>query len=198
MRHDHEYIKTGTAKLLTLFRPATGELRACGVTTAPNTVLHPWLKAELGALVPPVPPAAAPVCQRSVVMDHAWSAWYPYPMAEPIPPLRIILVWDNLAGHKSYDLVRWLFQHGILPVYTPIGGSWLNMAESIQRIIVRRALAGQHPETPAQIIAWLEATVAGWNAQPTPFIWGGARQERRCRARQRRLGGSGAVIARVV
>jgi len=118
-------------------------------------------------------------------------------MWAPIPPLRMILVWDNLAGHTSYDRVRWLYQHRILPLSTPLGGSWLNMAESIQRIIVQRTLAGQHPETPAQIIAWLEARVVGWNAQPTPFIWGGARQERRQRARQRRLSGSGVVIPMV-
>ncbi len=42
---------------------------------------------------------------------------------------------------------------------------------------------------------WLAATVRGWNAQPTPFVWGGQRQQRRWRARQRRyaVGGSGAV-----
>ncbi len=41
-------------------------------------------------------------------------------------------------------------------LYTPLGGSWLNMAESIQRILVRRALAGQHPRSPEEIIAWLD------------------------------------------
>ena len=43
----HEYIRGGTAKLLTLFRPATGEVRAKGVPRAPNAVLHPWLQHEL-------------------------------------------------------------------------------------------------------------------------------------------------------
>src|ERR671929_611864 len=43
----HEYERGGTAKLLTLFRPATGELRAKGVISAPNAVLHPWLKEQL-------------------------------------------------------------------------------------------------------------------------------------------------------
>src|SRR6266571_1540794 len=43
----HEYVRGGTAKLLTLFRPATGELRAKGVLSAPNAVLHPWLQQEL-------------------------------------------------------------------------------------------------------------------------------------------------------
>ncbi len=31
------------------------------------------------------------------------------------------------------------------------------MAESIQRILKRRALAGHHPQTPEQMIAWLAA-----------------------------------------
>ncbi len=66
---------------------------------------------------------------------------------------------------------------------------------SIQRIIVRRALAGQEPATPADLIAWLEETAAGWNEEPTPFVWDGKRRERRRRARARRLGGSAAVAA---
>ena len=72
------------------------------------------------------------------------------------------------------------------------------MAESIQRILKRRALEGQHPQTPAEIIALLEATVRGWNQTPTSFVWGGKRALRRARSRQRqhRLGGSGACGAR--
>lgn len=45
-RLPHEYQRRGTAKLLTLFRPATGTLRAKGVQSAPNVVLHPWLKEQ--------------------------------------------------------------------------------------------------------------------------------------------------------
>ena len=82
-----------------------------------------------------------------------------------------------------------------MPLYTPLGGSWLNMAESLQRILVGRALAGQHPQTAQEIIQWLEETVAGWNAGPTAFVWDGKRRERRQRARRRRLGGSAAVLA---
>lgn len=43
---------------------------------------------------------------------------------------------------------------GIMPLYTPLGGSWLNMAESIQRILKQRALEGHHPQTPEEIIDW--------------------------------------------
>jgi hypothetical protein len=68
------------------------------------------------------------------------------------------------------------------------------MAESVQRIIYDRALRGQHPKTAKEVITWLEDAVAGWNAMPTPFIWDGKRRERRMRAKQRHLGGSGATI----
>src|SRR5258708_39248938 len=40
----HEYVRGGTAKLLTLLRPATGDVLANGVLSAPNAVLHPWLQ----------------------------------------------------------------------------------------------------------------------------------------------------------
>jgi transposase len=47
----HEYIRGGTAKRLTLFGPATGELRAKGVLSAPKAVLHPWLKEQLSEVL---------------------------------------------------------------------------------------------------------------------------------------------------
>lgn len=91
-----------------------------------------------------------------------------------------------------------MFAHGIMSLYTPLIGSWLNMAESMQRILKRRALEGQHPQTPAEISALLEATVRGWNQDSTPFVWGGKRALWRARSRQRRhrLRGSGACVAR--
>src|SRR5579863_6947448 len=195
----HEYERGGTAKLLTLFRPATGQLRAKGVLSAPNVVLHPWLKEQLWEILKEIEekqpgetlPAEAerPPCAR-------WETWLGHPPHRSLPPLRIVLVLDNLAGHLSYDLVAWFFDHGVMPLYTPIGGSWLNMAESVQRIIVSRALAGQHPKNAQEVIDWLEQTVAGWNQHPTPFVWNGKRRQRRVRARLRRLAGSGASIVK--
>jgi DDE superfamily endonuclease len=193
----HEYERGGTAKLLTLFRPATGHLRAKGVLSAPNAVLHPWLKEQLTEVLAEIerkqptetlpPEAQRPPCAQ-------WETWLGHPLRRPLPPLRIIVILDNLAGHLSYDLVLWFFDHGVMPLYTPIGGSWLNMAESVQRIIVRRALGGQHPKNAQEVIDWLEQTVDGWNQDPTPFVWNGKRRRRRERARLRRLGGSGAAV----
>jgi hypothetical protein len=194
----HEYERGGTAKLLTLFRPATGKMRAKGVVSVTNAVLHPWLTEELSVMLARIEkehPRAELPPEAERPLYARWETWLGYPPRSTEPPLRIILVMDNLAGHLSYDLVRWLFKHGVMPLYTPVGGSWLNMAESVQRIIVRRALAGQHPKDAQQVIDWLEQTVEGWNDDPTPFVWNGKRRRRRERARLRRLGGSGASIA---
>jgi hypothetical protein len=76
-----------------------------------------------------------------------------------------------------------------------VGGSWLNMAESIERVLKRRALDGQHPHSPAEIGTWFEQTARNWNEQPTPFVWNGKRRQRRRRSygeQIHRLGGSGA------
>ncbi len=192
-RQPHEYVRGGTAKLLTLFRPATGEVRGKGVTNAPNAVLHPWLRDELAQVLATLPAVTAPEAARPPAAR--WATWLGHEPREPLPPLRLLLIWDNLAGHLSWSILQWLFQHGVMPLYTPLGGSWLNLAEALQRIIVRRALAGQHPQSAQEVITWLEETVAGWNAQPTPFVWDGKRRERRARARQRRLGGAAGALA---
>jgi DDE superfamily endonuclease len=189
----HEYLRGGTAKLLTLFRPATGEVRAKGVPSAPNAVLHPWLKSELLHILAELPDA--PTDAAAPPAPTQWATWLGHVPHLPLPPLRLILVWDNLAGHVSTAMVTWLFAHGVMPLYTPLSGSWLNMAESVQRIISGRALSGQHPQSVAELITWLHDTVAGWNAAPTPFVWNGKRRERRLRARQRRLGGSATTLA---
>jgi DDE superfamily endonuclease len=188
----HASIRGGTAKLLTLFRPATGVLRAKGVEHATNAILHPWRQEELAQVLAERPAVSVPEPERPALAQ--WTTWLGHAPRAALPPLRLILIWDNLAGHLSWAIVQWLFQHGVLPLYTPLSGSWLNMAESVQRIIVGRALAGHHPATAGELMEWLADTVAGWNAAPTPFVWGGKRYERRQRARQRRLGGSGAAL----
>jgi hypothetical protein len=201
VQYPHEYVREGTVKQLTLFHPASGEVRVKGVRHCPNAVLHPWLKAELAAILATLPePTAALSPEDNRRHWERWQQGLSIRITLPIvlPPLRLLLVLDNLAGHLTPSLVLWLFGHGVMPLYTPLGGSWLNMAESIQRILKRRALDGHHPQTPEEIITWLEAAAHGWNRQPTPFAWGGMRKARRERARQRRhaLAGSGACIQR--
>jgi hypothetical protein len=195
-RQPHAYVRNGTAKMLTLFHPATGQVRVKGVTRSTNAILHPWIKEQVTEILNSLP--EKPIFDEDK-NRQVWEAWQQgltkrITLSEKLPPLRMLLIWDNLQGHYTTELVLWLFAHGVMLLYTPLGGSWLNMAESIQRIMVRRGLAGQTPQTPEQIIDWFEAVARNWNDHPTPFEWGGARSARRERSRNRRhaLGGSGA------
>jgi len=162
-------------ELLTLFHPASGALRVKGVESCTNVVLHTWLKEELTDILVDLSekqPALSAAENRAI-----WEGWregltVKATLIADLPPLRMLLVMDNLKGHHTPAFLCWLFSQGILPLYTPLGGSWLNMAESIQRIIKRRALEGYYPTSTDQITAWLEAVAKGWNADPTPFDFG--------------------------
>src|SRR3954451_9116596 len=200
----HEDSRGGTTKILTRFHPATGQVRLQPAPRGTNAVLHPWLRERLSAIL-----AMLPVPQASrdpAATQAAWAVWQagltmPFTLPDNLPPLRLLLVWDNLTGHKTPDLVLWLCAHGVMPLYTPVGGSWLNMAESIERVLKRRALDGQHPHSPEAIGSWFEQTARAWNEQPTPFVWNGKRRQRRRRSGGEpihRLGGSGACTYKLL
>ena len=96
--------------------------------------------------------------------------------------------WGDAGVHAT----RWeLVECATPPVRCVFG---VKKAESIQRIVVHRALDGSELDSPEAVIAALEATVSGWNRAPTPFVWGGKRHLRRERARARWLGDSGALV----
>jgi transposase len=198
----HEYIRGGTTKILTLFHPASGQVRLQPAARGTNAVLHPWLRERLSAILAELPPSGP--SQDVAATQAAWAVWQagltmPFTLPHDLPPLRLLLVWDNLTGHKTPELVLWLCAQGVMPLYTPVGGSWLNMAESIERVLKRRALDGQHPHSPDEIGSWFEQTARAWNEQPTPFVWNGKRRQRRRRSsgdQTHRLGGSGACTHR--
>src|SRR3954454_6002687 len=69
----HEYVRQGTTKILTLFHPATGQVRVRPATRGTNAVLHGWLKETPGAVVAALPAGAAasdPAATRAL-----WEAW---------------------------------------------------------------------------------------------------------------------------
>ena len=124
-RLPHEYLRDGTAKVLTLFHPADGRVRVQGVTTCPNAILHPWLERELAAILAAMP---EPKRVAEATIPRPWQHWQDGLTIKPtlldeLPPLRMLLILDNLAGHKTPAFVCWLFEHGIMPLYTPVGGS---------------------------------------------------------------------------
>ena len=196
----HGWMKSQLAKILDGPAPgiaasaveppdSTGPLPATDVPTAAGgTSAAERAKEAAGGIVPD------PEANRAV-----WERWHAGLKIKPtlpkeLPILRMLLVPDDLAGHKTASFVLWLFSLGIMPSYTPVGGSWLNVAESIQRILKGRALRGQHPTDTGEIVERFRSVARHWNRNPTPFVWGGKRATRRKRRRERRhgVGGSGA------
>jgi transposase len=188
--------------LLTLFHPKTGYVIGEGVRKCPNTVLQPWLQEKIELILEQSPLESS--CKESKKARYEkWKKWQkglkmPFTLPKDLASLRMLLILDNLKGHKTPSFVLWLVEHGVMPLYTPLAGSWLNMAESVQNIIKRRALNGQHPKNAEETIQRLEAAVASWDRHPTPFIWNGKRAARRKRSRDKlkSLEGSGALANR--
>lgn len=126
-RYSHEYIRNGTAKLLTLLHPATGQVRVTGVTSSANAVLHPWLKEQLTHILDTLP--APTTLSTTEQRQGEWARWQEgltirFTLLTELPPLRLLLILDNLGSHKTPEFVCWLMAHGIMPLYTPLGGRW--------------------------------------------------------------------------
>ncbi len=71
------------------------------MATAPNAVLHPWLKAEL-AILAALPAADAPRAEATRACWEAWQAGLRERFtfaADDLPLLRALLTWDK--AHKS-------------------------------------------------------------------------------------------------
>jgi hypothetical protein len=130
------------------------------------------LKAQLTQILQTLPEASPRAAYPERFIWEPWQENLTRRVGLPLqlPPLRLLLVMDNRIGPKNPDWLCWCFAHGILPLYTPLGGSWLNRAESIQRLLKRRALDGQEFLSPQPLIQALEAVAAHWNAHPTPLV----------------------------
>lgn len=93
---------------MALFCPDSGEVRARGVTYATNAVLHPWLQQELDAILQDLP-QPLPILNASVTraMWESWQQGLEIRITLPpvLPTLRLLLIWDNLRGHWTPDLI---------------------------------------------------------------------------------------------
>jgi hypothetical protein len=103
-RYPHEYQPNGPAKILTLFHPASGQVRLHGVSPCPNRVLHTWLKQTLTEILASLPPAAE---FYGVAANYCWwQSWRDgldyLTLRTPLPPLRMVLIMDSpYAGNLT-------------------------------------------------------------------------------------------------
>lgn len=80
----HEYFRNGTAKILTLFHPADGQVRLEGTLTCPNLVLHDGLQRELSAILSTLPPDASLL--NPAVARPLWEGWQAGLIAKRVCP----------------------------------------------------------------------------------------------------------------
>ena len=120
-RQAHEYVRTGTAKVLTPFHPGSGRVEVDGATSCTNAVLHAWLERGLSQVLAALPvPAPVPPGESCRASRERWQEGPTWPITLPAnpPPLRVLLVLDNPAGHRTPEFVCWLFAQGVMPLYS--------------------------------------------------------------------------------
>jgi hypothetical protein len=62
------------------------------------------LKTELTAILATLPKVTTHEADRPPAAR--WATWLGHPPRAPLPPLHLILIWDNLAGHLSWSIVQ--------------------------------------------------------------------------------------------
>ena len=81
---------------------------------------------ELRAIVKTLPEPHLPLSlEENRAVWESWQEGLKIRVTVPakLPPLRMLLIWDNLAGHLTAALLCWMFSQGILPLQTPLGGA---------------------------------------------------------------------------
>ena len=100
--YPHAYLHNGTARVLTLLHPRTGMVPPPGVTQSTHAVLHrgSWRSCVDPATLPPlsVPPPA-----EIHALEVRWQEGLTRRITLPdaLPPLRMLLILDNLTGHYT-------------------------------------------------------------------------------------------------
>ena len=92
--------------------------------------------------------------------------------AETVPALDLHLIIDNYATHTHPRVTSWLRRHPRFHLhFIPTSSSWLNMVERwFREITDKRIRRGSFASVP-DLIAAIEAYLAGHNQHPRIFTW---------------------------
>ena len=150
-KRTHDYVRHGTVDLFAAFDIATGLVIA---KTYKSHRAKEWIK-FLEEIDKQVPQLAEP--------DE--------PDGEP-HVLRIHVVADNYATHKTPAVQQWLEKHPRFHIhFTPTSSSWLNQVERwfglLTGKLLRRGVHKSVRQLEKDILAWVDT----WNEDPKPFIW---------------------------
>jgi len=86
--------------------------------------------------------------------------------------LAVHVILDNLSTHKTPAVHAWLLRHRRFHFhFTPTYGSWMNMVERWFSALTTKKLQRSAHRSVKELAADIEAWVANWNEDPTPFVW---------------------------
>ena len=92
---------------------------------------------------------------------------------EQVPAdLKVHLVLDNYATHKTPEVKRWLERHPRFQLHlTPTSGSWLNMVERwFGELTTKKIKRGAHTSV-SNLERDIREWIATWNENPRPYVW---------------------------
>ncbi len=86
--------------------------------------------------------------------------------------LEVHVILDNLSTHKTPAVHAWLLRHRRFHFhFTPTYGSWMNMVERWFSALTTKKLQRSAHRSVKELAADIEAWVANWNENPTPYVW---------------------------
>lgn len=93
-------------------------------------------------------------------------------VARQHPRRELHVVLDNSSTHGTPEVKRWLAANPRIRFhFTPTSASWLNQVEGFFGILGKQSLSVTDFPSKAALRQHIEAYIAGWNEDPTPFVW---------------------------
>jgi transposase len=93
-------------------------------------------------------------------------------IAKTYPRVRLHVVCDNYATHKTPTVQAWLAKNPRITLhFTPTSGSWLNLVEVFFSIVTRQAIRRGTFTSVADLINAIRTFIDGWNDRCHPFTW---------------------------
>jgi transposase len=88
------------------------------------------------------------------------------------PRQELHIVLDNSSTHGTAEVKEWLAKNPRVHFhYTPTSASWLNQVEGFFGILGKQSLGVAHFPSKVALREHIDAYIAHWNDDPTPFIW---------------------------
>jgi transposase len=93
-------------------------------------------------------------------------------VARQNPGRELHVVLDNSSTHSTPEVMAWLEKNPRIHFhYTPTSASWLNQVEGFFGILTKQSLRATDFLNKKQLRDHIASYIAGWNKEPTPFIW---------------------------